>query len=136
MLCTPKSFYDYFDCTTQMGIDYTTCERLRKLRPNEAWATIEELSQYEDEGWNDAVIPEEVSLNYENPDIKQLLGIMERKVDTLIKDVISLIGRRKSVFRMTTNEMYQPPHEPSLQEEFEHIVMNFNPHKVIIGHFM
>ncbi|GKD62772.1 hypothetical protein Tco_1300281 [Tanacetum coccineum] len=101
-----------------------------------------------DEGWNDAVIPEEVSLNYENPDIEQLLGIMERKVDTLMKDVISLIGRRKSVFRMTTNEMYQPPPEPSRQEEFEHIVMNFildqeerveqlkEYMKVIIGHFM
>ncbi|GJT57941.1 hypothetical protein Tco_0992995 [Tanacetum coccineum] len=98
--------------------------------------------------WNDAVIPEEVSLNYENPDIEQLLGIMERKVDTLMKDVISLIGRRKSVFRMTTNEIYQPPPEPSLQEEFEHIVMNFildqeerveqleEYMKVIIGVFM
>ncbi|GJT87726.1 zinc finger, CCHC-type containing protein [Tanacetum coccineum] len=47
--------------------------RLRKLRPDEAWAAIERLAQYENEGWNGAFIPDEVSLNYENPDIKQLL---------------------------------------------------------------
>ncbi|GJY96789.1 hypothetical protein Tco_0513699 [Tanacetum coccineum] len=42
-----------------------------------------------------------------------------------MKDAISLIRRSKGVFRMTTNEMYQPPPDPSRQEEFEHIVMNF-----------
>ncbi|GKA58649.1 hypothetical protein Tco_0757962 [Tanacetum coccineum] len=62
-----------------------------------------------------------MSLNYENPNIEQLLGIMERKVDTLMKDAILLMGRSESVFRMTTNEMYRPPSEPSRQEEFEHI---------------
>ncbi|GJY47595.1 zinc finger, CCHC-type containing protein [Tanacetum coccineum] len=46
---------------------WTPGGRLRKLRPDEAWATIEKLSQYEDEGWNDAVIPDEVSLKYEIP---------------------------------------------------------------------
>ncbi|GJZ96674.1 hypothetical protein Tco_0669008 [Tanacetum coccineum] len=108
-----------------MGIDYAAGGRLRKLRPDEAWATIKRLAQYEDEGWNDAFIPDEVSLNYKNPEIEQLLGIMERKVDTLMKDAILLMGRSESVFRMTTNEMYRPPSEPSRQEEFEHIIMNF-----------
>ncbi|GJS62138.1 hypothetical protein Tco_0656922 [Tanacetum coccineum] len=115
----------HVDCTTQMGIDYAAGGRLRKLRPDEAWATIKRLAHYEDVGWNDAFIPVEMSLNYKNPDIEQLLGIMERKVNTLMKDVISLIGRSKRIFRMTTNEMYRPPSEPSRQEEFEHIVMNF-----------
>ncbi|GJZ73674.1 hypothetical protein Tco_0637820 [Tanacetum coccineum] len=58
------------------------------------------------------------------------------------------MGRSEGVFRMTTNEMYQPPPEPSRQEEFEHIVMNFildqeerveqleEYMKVIIGDFM
>ncbi|GKC36394.1 zinc finger, CCHC-type containing protein [Tanacetum coccineum] len=32
--------YDHVDYTTQMGIDYVAGGRLRKLRPNEAWATI------------------------------------------------------------------------------------------------
>ncbi|GJX19139.1 hypothetical protein Tco_0221816 [Tanacetum coccineum] len=42
-----------------------------------------------------------------------------------MKDAISLMGKSKSVFRLTTDEMYRPPSEPSRQEEFEHIVMNF-----------
>ncbi|GKA59720.1 hypothetical protein Tco_0759033 [Tanacetum coccineum] len=32
-----------------MGIDYATGGRLRKLRPDKAWATIEKLAQYVDE---------------------------------------------------------------------------------------
>ncbi|GKF47407.1 hypothetical protein Tco_0137209, partial [Tanacetum coccineum] len=93
--------------------DYAEGGRLRNLRPDEAWATIERLAQYEDEGWNDAVLPDEVSLNYENPDIEQLLGIMERRVDTFLKDATSLKGISEGVFRMTTNKMYQPPPVPS-----------------------
>ncbi|GJZ61648.1 hypothetical protein Tco_0617785 [Tanacetum coccineum] len=108
-----------------MGIDYVAGGRLRNLKPDKAWATIKRLAQYEDEGWDDAFIPVEMSLNYENPNIEQSLGIMEHKVDTLMKDAILLMGRSESIFRMTTNEMYQPPSEPSRQEEFEHIVMNF-----------
>ncbi|GKD43417.1 hypothetical protein Tco_1268062, partial [Tanacetum coccineum] len=42
-----------------MGINYAVGGRLKKLRPDEAWATFEKLVQYEDEGWNDAVIPNE-----------------------------------------------------------------------------
>ncbi|GKA33966.1 hypothetical protein Tco_0720395 [Tanacetum coccineum] len=117
-------FYDQVDYTTQMAIDNAAGGRLRKLRPEEAWETIERLAQYEDEGWNDDFIPDKVNLNYENPDIEQLLGVIERKIDTLMKDAISLMGRSESIFRMTTNEMYRPPSEPSRQEEFEHIVMN------------
>ncbi|GJX29727.1 zinc finger, CCHC-type containing protein [Tanacetum coccineum] len=49
-------FYDHVDGTTQKGIDYAAGGRLRKLRPDEAWATIERLAQYENEGWNDAFI--------------------------------------------------------------------------------
>ncbi|GKG44054.1 hypothetical protein Tco_0483147, partial [Tanacetum coccineum] len=65
------------------------------LRPDKAWAAIKRLSQYEDEGWNDALIPDELSLNYKNPDIEQLLGVMEHKVDTLMKDAISLMGKMR-----------------------------------------
>ncbi|GKC49470.1 hypothetical protein Tco_1072215 [Tanacetum coccineum] len=83
------------------------------------------LAQYEDEGWNDALIPDEMSLNHENPDIEQLLGIIKHKVDTLMKDAISLMKKSESVFRLIPNEIYRPPSEPSRQEEFEHIVMNF-----------
>nr|GEX32082.1 zinc finger, CCHC-type [Tanacetum cinerariifolium] len=67
---------------------------LRKISAEKAWATIEELARYEDEGWNDL-------------------------------KAISLMGRRESVFRMTRNTVYQLPLEPSRQEEFENLVMNF-----------
>ncbi|GJX70797.1 hypothetical protein Tco_0307968 [Tanacetum coccineum] len=33
--------------------------RLRKLRPDQVWSAIERLAQYKDEGWNDALIPDE-----------------------------------------------------------------------------
>ncbi|GKE35488.1 hypothetical protein Tco_1454810 [Tanacetum coccineum] len=91
-------FYDHVDGTIQKGINYATGGRLRKLRPDKAWSAIERLDHYEDEG---------------------------SKVDTLMKDAISLMKRSESLFRMTTNEMYRPPYEPSRQEEFEQIVMNF-----------
>nr|GEV87204.1 hypothetical protein [Tanacetum cinerariifolium] len=109
-------FYDHVDCTTQMGIDYAASGRLRKLRPDEAWATIERLAQYEDEGWNDAFIPVEMSLNYENLDIEQLLGIMERKVDTLMKDSISLMGR--SEITMSKRQRSTREQSSLAQEEF------------------
>nr|GEX15377.1 hypothetical protein [Tanacetum cinerariifolium] len=51
-------FYDHIDYTTQMCIDFAAGGGLKKLRLDEAWATIEKLAQYEDEGWNDAVIPD------------------------------------------------------------------------------
>ncbi|GKD36199.1 hypothetical protein Tco_1251708, partial [Tanacetum coccineum] len=117
--------YDHVDCTTQESINYAAGGRLRQIRPDEAWDTIERLAQYENEGWNNAFTPYEVYFNYENPDVEQLLGIMERKVDTLMKGAISLMGKSKSIFRLITNEMCRSPIVPSRQEEFEHIVMNF-----------
>ncbi|GKC49531.1 hypothetical protein Tco_1072276 [Tanacetum coccineum] len=42
-----------------------------------------------------------------------------------MKNAISLMGKSNDIFQSTTNEMRQPPTEPSRQEEFEHIVMNF-----------
>ncbi|GJT30567.1 hypothetical protein Tco_0910842 [Tanacetum coccineum] len=43
-------FYDHVDCITQMGIDYVAGGRLRKLRPDEAWATIERLANMKIKG--------------------------------------------------------------------------------------
>ncbi|GKD80056.1 hypothetical protein Tco_1342677, partial [Tanacetum coccineum] len=42
-----------------------------------------------------------------------------------MKEAISLMGRSESIFRMTSNTVYQLPSEPSRQEEFENLVMNF-----------
>ncbi|GJV21635.1 hypothetical protein Tco_1370655 [Tanacetum coccineum] len=99
--------------------------RLRKLRPDKAFDTIERLAQYENERWNDTFTSHEVNFGYKNPNVKQLLRIIEHKVDTLMKDAISLMGNNKGIFQLTTNKMCQPPTEPSRQEEFEYIVMNF-----------
>ncbi|GJT50289.1 hypothetical protein Tco_0976446 [Tanacetum coccineum] len=118
-------FYDRINDALRKTTNYAVEGLLRKFIVEEAWATIEKLAQYEDEGWNDLVDPNEGRLDHENPDIKQSLGIMERKVDTLMKDAISLMRRGESVFRMTTNELNLLPLEPSRQEEFKHIVMNF-----------
>ncbi|GJS20709.1 hypothetical protein Tco_0449341 [Tanacetum coccineum] len=120
----------------------------RKLSTENAWATIEKLAQYEDGGWNDPVIPEEGNLEYENPDIEHLLGVMKYKVDTPMKNALSLMGGSESIFRMTSNETYRLPLKPSRQEEFEHIMTNFildqeervwqleEYMKVIVGDFM
>nr|GEY35455.1 hypothetical protein [Tanacetum cinerariifolium] len=73
---------------------------------------------------------------------------MEHKVDALMRNAISIMVRSEGIFRMKSNEMYQIPLEPSRQEEFEHIVVNFildqeervkqleEYMKVIVGDFM
>ncbi|GKB73740.1 hypothetical protein Tco_0935152 [Tanacetum coccineum] len=65
-----------------------------------------------------------------------------------MKDALLLMGGSESIFRMTNNETYRLPPEPSRQEEFEHIVTNFildqeervqklkEYMKVIVGDFM
>nr|GEY40245.1 ribonuclease H-like domain-containing protein [Tanacetum cinerariifolium] len=59
-----------------MPINYAADGRLRKLRLEVAWETIEDLARYEEEGWNDPVIQEEGSLDYENPDIEYTLQVI------------------------------------------------------------
>ncbi|GKA28037.1 hypothetical protein Tco_0714205 [Tanacetum coccineum] len=90
-----------------------------------AWIAIEELAKYEDEGWNDLVNPKDEDLDYENPDIEQLLRIIEHKVNTLMNNALSAMGKSQGMFEMTRNEMYRKLPKPSRQAEFEHIVTNF-----------
>ncbi|GKB09022.1 hypothetical protein Tco_0837334 [Tanacetum coccineum] len=106
-------------------MDYAAEGRLRKMSAEKAWATIKELARYKDERWNDPILPEEGSINYKNPNIKQLLGIMENHVDTLMKDAISIMGRSENIFGISSNMMRQLPPEPSPQEAFKDLVMNF-----------
>ncbi|GJX05490.1 retrovirus-related pol polyprotein from transposon TNT 1-94 [Tanacetum coccineum] len=42
-----------------------------------------------------------------------------------MKEAISLMEKSESLFGMTSNTVYQLPSEPSRQEEFENLVMNF-----------
>ncbi|GJY72660.1 reverse transcriptase domain-containing protein [Tanacetum coccineum] len=95
--------------------------RLRRMSPEKAWTTIEELAQYEDEGWNNPIFLEEESLDYKNPNIKQLLGVMKSKVDMLMENAISLMGKMEDVCDM----MHQLQLKPSRQEAFKDLMMNF-----------
>ncbi|GJV06193.1 hypothetical protein Tco_1343849 [Tanacetum coccineum] len=59
------------------AIDYAAGGRLGKTSIEKAWNTIEELAQYEEEGWNDIIFLKEGSVNYENANIEQIMGIMK-----------------------------------------------------------
>ncbi|GKA30179.1 hypothetical protein Tco_0716484 [Tanacetum coccineum] len=52
------------DHTTQMAIDYSTVGRVGRLSAKEAWETIEDLAQYEDEEWYHLIFPEKGNLDY------------------------------------------------------------------------
>nr|GFA03847.1 hypothetical protein [Tanacetum cinerariifolium] len=82
-------------------MDYTAKGRLRKISAEKDWPSIDELARYEEEGWNDPFFLEEESLDYENPDLKQLSGVMECKVGTLMEKAISLMRRSESFFGMS-----------------------------------
>ncbi|GJW94652.1 hypothetical protein Tco_0174324 [Tanacetum coccineum] len=50
---------------------------------------------------------------------------MENRVDTLMKDAILIMSRSENVFGISSDMMRQLPSEPSRQEAFEYLVMNF-----------
>ncbi|GKE42219.1 hypothetical protein Tco_1469503 [Tanacetum coccineum] len=53
------------------------------------------------------------------------LRVMECKVDMIMKNAISLMGRSEDVYGITSDIMHQLLPEPSHQEAFEDLVMNF-----------
>nr|GEZ67010.1 hypothetical protein [Tanacetum cinerariifolium] len=122
---------DFLKFVDSLDLDVANKERirlrgqLRKISAEKAWDTIEELARYDDEGWNDPDFPEEDSLNHINPKIKQILGIIESHVDALMKDAISIMKKSKDVFLVSGMMMHHLPSEPSRQEAFEDLVMNF-----------
>ncbi|GJS21623.1 hypothetical protein Tco_0450255 [Tanacetum coccineum] len=77
-------FYDHVDSATQMAIDYAAGGRLRKLRAEVAWVTIEDLAQYEDEEWDDPIFLEKGSLDYINATLEQELESMNCQVESLM----------------------------------------------------
>ncbi|GKB09918.1 hypothetical protein Tco_0843841 [Tanacetum coccineum] len=89
-------FYDRIDHTLKKALDYATGGPLRKISTEKAWNNIEELAQYEREGWNDPIFPKKGSLNYENANME-----------------------------LSSNKIGHLPPEPSHQEAFEGLVMNF-----------
>ncbi|GKE74090.1 hypothetical protein Tco_1536131 [Tanacetum coccineum] len=83
-------FYDHVDYTTQMAIDYAAGERLRKLRPEEAWETIKDLAQYEEEEWNEQIFSEKESPYYIDVNLEQKLESMELRVESLMRSEVLL----------------------------------------------
>ncbi|GJV31073.1 hypothetical protein Tco_1391473 [Tanacetum coccineum] len=83
-------FYDHVDYTTQMAIDYAAGWRLRKLWPEEAWKTIEDLAQYEEEEWNNLTFSKKGSLDYIDATLEQKLESMECRVESLMRNEVLL----------------------------------------------
>ncbi|GJR02466.1 hypothetical protein Tco_0525450 [Tanacetum coccineum] len=68
-----------------MAIDYAAGGRLRKLRPEEAWKTIEDLAQYEEEEWNEPESPD-----YIDASLEQELESIEYRVKSLMRNEVLL----------------------------------------------
>ncbi|GJW93527.1 hypothetical protein Tco_0173199 [Tanacetum coccineum] len=96
-----------------------------KISQKRAWPTIEELARYEDEGWNDPAFPEEESLSYKNPDIEQLLGIMESHVGALMKDAISIMKKSEDIFGISSKMKAPATVQNIMPGAFKDLVMNF-----------
>ncbi|GKA30834.1 hypothetical protein Tco_0717139 [Tanacetum coccineum] len=111
-------FYDHVDYTTQMAIDYAAGERLRKLRPKEAWETIEDLAQHEEEEWNDPIFPQKGSPDYIDATLEQELESMECRVESLMRNEVLLEYEVGFTF----------PKRP-YQEELEARILNLIDHQ-------
>ncbi|GKB15963.1 hypothetical protein Tco_0849886 [Tanacetum coccineum] len=111
--------------TLKRVVDYAAGRRLREISAKEAWSTIEELVQYEEEGWDNLIFLEKGSLNYENTNMEQILESMECHVDSLMKNEISLVGKSENLCGLMNNEAGYLSLEPPHQEAFEGLVINF-----------
>ncbi|GJY73107.1 hypothetical protein Tco_0477538 [Tanacetum coccineum] len=83
-------FYNHVDYTTQMAIDYAAGGRLRKLRPEEAWETIEDLAQHEEEEWNDPIFSKKGSPDYIDATLELKLESIECQVESLMRSEVLL----------------------------------------------
>ncbi|GJV76104.1 hypothetical protein Tco_1507688 [Tanacetum coccineum] len=73
-----------------MAIDYAAGRRLRKLRLEEAWETIEDLAQYEEEEWNEPIFFGKVSPDYIDANLEHELESMECRVESLMRSKVLL----------------------------------------------
>nr|GEW60775.1 hypothetical protein [Tanacetum cinerariifolium] len=73
-----------------MAIDHAVGGRLRKLRPEEAWKTIEDLSQYEEEEWNDPTFSKKGSPDYIDATFEHELKSMKCRVESLMRNEVLL----------------------------------------------
>ncbi|GKC06521.1 hypothetical protein Tco_0998131 [Tanacetum coccineum] len=70
-------FYDHVDYATQMAIDYAAGGRLRKLRAEVAWESINNLAQCEGEWWNDPIFPNKGIPDYIDANLEKELESMD-----------------------------------------------------------
>ncbi|GJU78493.1 hypothetical protein Tco_1275563 [Tanacetum coccineum] len=98
---------DRINHTLKRTVDYAAGDRLRKMSAEKAWATIEELARYEDEGWNDPTISEKGGLNYKNLDLKQLLRII-RKLKEEIRMEENRTKKIKKITRYPNTKVLEP----------------------------
>nr|GEX29770.1 reverse transcriptase [Tanacetum cinerariifolium] len=105
----------HFDGSTlrEMAIDCAASRKLRKLWPEVAWEIIEDLSQYEEEKWNDPIFSEKGSPDYINATFEQELESMECQVESLIRSEVLLDNEGGLTFI-----------ERPYQEEFEARILN------------
>ncbi|GJT97677.1 hypothetical protein Tco_1093195 [Tanacetum coccineum] len=73
-----------------MAIDYAAGERLRKLRPEEAWETIKDLAQHKEEEWNNPIFSKKESPDYIDATLKHELESMEHPVESLMRNKVLL----------------------------------------------
>ncbi|GJT26438.1 hypothetical protein Tco_0906713 [Tanacetum coccineum] len=68
-----KDFLKPVDSLDLSVENYAARGRLRKMSTKEAWNTIEELVQYEDEEWDDLFSSDKGNLDYGNANREQIL---------------------------------------------------------------
>ncbi|GJT17102.1 hypothetical protein Tco_0875808 [Tanacetum coccineum] len=100
-----------------MAIDYAAGERLRKLRPEEAWKTIEDLAQHKEE-WNDPIFSKKGSPDYIDATLEHELESMECRVESLLRNEVILEYEVGFTF----------PKRP-YQEELEERILNLIDHQ-------
>ncbi|GJX93824.1 hypothetical protein Tco_0348410 [Tanacetum coccineum] len=111
-------FYDHVDYTTQMAIDYAAGGRLRKVRPKEAWETIEDLAQHKEEESNGPIFSEKGSPDYIDATLEQEVESMECRVESLMRNEVLLEYEVGFTF----------PKRP-YQEELEARILNLIDHQ-------
>ncbi|GJS61746.1 hypothetical protein Tco_0656530 [Tanacetum coccineum] len=75
-----------------MAIDYSTGERVGRLSAKEAWETIEDLAQYEDEEWYNLIFPEKGNLEYIDATSEQVLENIKCQVESLMRSEVLLFA--------------------------------------------
>ena len=112
--------------THKRDIDYSAGGELRHKSPDEAWEIIESLALYEEEeGWCDYYDKEE-ALNPENPNLEQLLEVMEEEVEKLMVNALSHMGESQEAFLLAEKKALAMLPTPTKQEEFDHITTRFD----------